>query len=135
MFLPCFIFIDSELVLSFLHFQIDFLACSSVWHACIYVCGSGSHDNLKQRHIRKRAEVNQVWVLRMHGLQDRRLFKDMQLHPYNNCDNAMEVPTPKFPLLHYDRLRACSDRGSWRLEGMHLCTVGLWKQPVQLLWL
>lgn len=63
--LPCFIFIDSELVLSFLHFKVDFLACSSVRHACIYVCGHGSHDNLKQRHIRKRAEVNQVWVLVM----------------------------------------------------------------------
>lgn len=62
---PSFILVDSEVVLSVLHFQIGFLACRSVRHACICVCGSGSHDNLKQRHICKRAEVNHVWVLLM----------------------------------------------------------------------
>ena len=45
-------------------------------------------------------------------LQDWRLFKDMQLHSHNECDNAMEVPTPKSSLSHYDRLRAF-----WRLDG------------------
>ena len=42
-------------------------------------------------------------------LQDWRLFKDMQLHSHNECDNAMEVPTPKSSLSHYDRLRALGD--------------------------
>ena len=42
-------------------------------------------------------------------LQDWRLFKDMQLHSHKKCDNAMEVPTPKSSLSHYDRLRALGD--------------------------
>jgi hypothetical protein len=129
---PSFILVDSEVVLSVLHFQIGFLACRSVRHACICVCGSGSHDNLKQRHICKRAEVNHVWVLLMSCRIEDCPKTCSSIHIIN-ATMPWRFPTPKFSLSHYDRLRACSVRGSWRLDG---CTCVRqdcgWKQSVHL---
>lgn len=122
---PSFILIDSELVLSFLHFQIGFLACSLVRHACICVYGSGSHDNLKQRHICKRAEVNRVWVL----------LKSCRIEDCSKTCSSIRIRNATMPWRFRHRSLPCRimiDSGLLAIGWVHLCMAGLWKQPVHL---